>query len=298
MLKNKPLLIWCLLICLITAISGCKSQFEKLLESNNNAKKNQEAMRLYNKKDYSRALLLFEDLMKRYRGREEAEELSYYFAYANYYVKDYTTARYQFKVFADTYPSSQRAEECRYMAAYCYYLESPNYSLDQGNTLKAIEALQLFINLYPKSERVDEATKLIDELRDKLERKSYENAKLYLDIATTDITYYRSAVIAFKNSLRDFPDTKYAEDMEFLIIKAQYLYAKNSLPIRQEERYSEVIALYNEFIEDYPKSKYSKDAEDFKINAEQGIAEAKKTLASEQSLLKQKEVAQKDTVSK
>ena len=77
--------------------------------------------------------------------------------------------------------------------------------------------MQLFINLYPKSDRVAEASKLIQNLRDKLEEKSYANAKLYLTISD-----YQSAVIAFGNTLRDYPDTKYAEEMEFLTIKAQY----------------------------------------------------------------------------
>jgi outer membrane protein assembly factor BamD len=295
MFKNKRLLIGCTLVFLLTSLAGCKSQFEKLLESNNTAKKAQEALRLYNKKDYSRALLLFEDLLKRYKGKEEAQDLAYYSAYANYYIKDYTTARYEFKSFADTYPASARAEECRYMSAYCYYLESPDYSLDQGNTIKAIEALQLFINLYPKSERVEEASKLIEELRDKLEKKSYTNAKLYLDIATSDITFYKSAVVAFKNSLRDYPDTKYAEEMEFLIIKAQYLYAKNSLEVRQEERYTEAIALYNEFVKDFPKSQYLQQAQEYRDAAERGIAEAKKSLAQQQSAVKKTEATQTDS---
>ncbi len=37
-------------------------------------------MRLYNKKDYSKALILFEDLSQKYRGRAEAEDLNYYYA--------------------------------------------------------------------------------------------------------------------------------------------------------------------------------------------------------------------------
>jgi outer membrane protein assembly factor BamD len=283
MFKNKRLLVWSFLIIAVTA-SGCKSQFQKLLESNDTRKKYEESLRLYNKKDYTRALLLFDDLMKRYRGRPEAEDLSYYYAYANYHMRDYTTAQYLFKIFADTYPNSPKTEECRFMSAYCYYLESPNYSLDQSSTMRAIESLQLFINLYPESDRVDEAGKLIDELRDKLEAKSYANAKLYLDLGANDITYYRSAVIAFENSLRDFPDTQYAEEMEFLIVKAQYLYARNSLEIRQEGRFNEAIALYNEFVKHYPESKYLKEAQEYKVASERGIVEARKILASQQSI--------------
>ncbi|HYK76169.1 MAG TPA: outer membrane protein assembly factor BamD [Daejeonella sp.] len=283
MFKNKRLIALSLSLLLALPFSGCKSKFEKLRASKDTAKKYQEAVRLYNTKNYSKALVLFDDLVQRYRGMAEAEDLYYYFAYTNYRLKDYTTARYHFKTFADTYPNSPKAEECRFMGAYCYYLESPNYTLDQENTIKAIEALQLFINLYPKSERVAEASNLINNLRDKLETKSYANAKLFLDIGD-----YKSAVIAFKNSMRDYPDTKYAEEMEFLTIKSQYLYAKNSFENKQEERYNEVIQLTNEFAEEYPISKYLKDAQQYKKDAEKGIVEVQKLLATEQPVTNKK----------
>ena len=160
------------------------------------------------------------------------------------------------------------------MAAYCYYLDSPIFSLDQTNTQSAIEALQLFINLYPKSERVAEASKLIQNLRDKLEEKAYANAKLYLTIGD-----FQAAVIAFGNALRDYPDTKYAEEMEFLTIKAQYMYAKNSFEIRQTERYNAALGYYNSFVEHYPASKYMKDADQLKKDCEQGLAQTKRILA-------------------
>ncbi len=281
MFKKKRLLTWCLII-LIAGVAGCKSKFEKLVQSNDTAKKYQEAIRLYNKRDYSKALTLFDGLMQKYRGHAEAEDLSYYFAYTNYQLKDYTTARYQFKVFADTYPNSARAEDCRYMSAYCYYLESPNFTLDQENTKQAIESLQLFINLYPKSDRVAEASNLITNLRDKLERKAFANARLYLDIGSYDVQNYRSAVIAFKNALRDFPDTKYAEEMEYLTVQAQYLYAENSIEIRQEERFGEAVSLASEFAEDHPDSKYLKEVQDYKKRSEEGISKAVKLLAAQQ----------------
>ena len=286
MFKNRQIILWTLVALSAVVIISCKSKFEKLRASNDTAKKYQEAIRLYNKKDYSKALLLFDDLMQRYRGRAEAEDLTYYNAYTNYYLKDYTTARYQFKVFADTYPNSPRAEECRYMYGYCYYLDSPNYSLDQENTIKAIDALQLFINFYPQSQRAAEASKLIDNLRNKLETKAYANAKLYYDTGDYDPQNYRSAVIAFKNVMRDYPDTKYAEEMTFLMIKSQYLYASNSIESKQEERLSECIDMYNEFVEDYPKSKYLKDATEVKGDAEQKIKRLKSLLAAQHQTVK------------
>ena len=178
------------------------------------------------------------------------------------------------------------------MSAYCYYLDSPIYSLDQDNTTKAIEALQYFITLYPKSDRVAEAGKLIQNLRDKLEQKSYENAKLYLTISD-----YQAAVISFNNTLRDYPDTRYAEEIEFLIIKAQYLYAKNSLETKQEDRYSQAIEYANEFLEKHPESKYVKDANDYIKDSQEGIVSAQRIIAQAKANAKlAQELAQKDTV--
>ncbi len=266
-----------LTLFLIISISfaSCKSKFEKLKASSDYSKKYQEGIKYYNKKDYSRALALFDDLVQRYRGRSEAEDLFYYYAFANYKLKDFTSAGYHFKNFADTYPNSSRSEECRYMSAYCAYLESPNSTLDQTNTLLSIDKLQLFINLYPKSDRVAEASKLIQNLRDRLETKAYANAKLYLTIGD-----YKSAVIAFRNTMRDYPDTKYAEEMEFLSIQAQYMYAKNSLENKQQERLEEGIAIYQEFEEKYPSSQYLKQAQSLKRQCESSIENVKRYLAN------------------
>jgi outer membrane protein assembly factor BamD len=292
MFKKQLTLLASVLALLIITLGSCKSKYEKLKASNDYAKKYQEAIKYYNQKDYNKALGLFEVLVERYRGRTEAEDLFYYYAFTNYKLKDYTSARYHFKTFADTYPSSTRAEECRFFSAYCYYLDSPIFSLDQDNTLKAIEALQLFINLYPKSDRVTEASKLIQNLRDKLETKAYANAKLYLTIGD-----YQSAVIAFNNALRDYPDTKYGEEMEYLIVKSQYLYASRSLEYKQEERYTQAIAYADQFSEKYPASKYGRETTGYAKDSKRGIDNAKRVLAEALSNEKvAKKIASKDSV--
>lgn len=278
MFKFKHLFIICCTLTVLV-IGGCKSQFEKIRLSNDVTKKYQEAINLYNKKNYSKALVLFEDLSQKYRGQQQAEDLNYYYAYTLYRLRDYTTARFQFKYFADNYPTSQYAEECRYMSAYCYYLDSPDYPLDQENTYKALDALQLFINLYPESDRAKQAADYISDLRGKLERKAFENAKMYYEIGGFQVYNYKSAVIALKNTQIDFPDIKYAEEIDFLIFKSQYLYAKNSLLIRQQERFEEALTYYNEFIEKFPTSTFKKEADQLKADTEKGIENAKKELA-------------------
>lgn len=277
MLLNRRIVAFGAVLLVVLVLGGCKSKFEKLRASNNIALKYQEAIKLYNNGKYSKASILFADLMQQYRGAAEAEDLYYYTAYASYRLRDYTSARHHFRMFTDTYPNSARTEECRFMAAYCYYLESPRSTLDQEYTYRAIEALQLFINLYPTSERAEEAADLIQDLRDKLELKAFTNAKYYLDMGLHDD--YRAAVIAFENVLIEFPDTKHAEEAEFLSIKAQYLYASNSTLQRQEERYNEAIELYNRFASSYPESKFMAEAEELLKSSENGVEQANKRMA-------------------
>src|SRR5690606_7620120 len=161
--------------------------------------------------------------------------------------------------FTDTYPNSARAEECRYIGAYCYYLESPKGGLDQEYTYRAIEALQLFINLYPDSERAQEAAGLIDDLRDKRETKAFNNAKHYLDMKIQ--VDYRAVRIGVEKVLNSVPDTRHEEEMEGLGIKAQCLYVEQSRMLLREERCGEELDVYGNCRAENPEGKYRKEAD-------------------------------------
>jgi outer membrane protein assembly factor BamD len=289
--KQLPLFVGLLIVLLFSVVS-CKSKYEKLKAGNDNAKKFQEGKRLYDKKEYAKALGLFETLLSRYRGTDGATDLFYLNAMANYKLRDYTAAAYHFNEFATSYPSDPRAEEARFLTAYCYYLDAPVFSLDQESTYKCIDKLQLFINLYPKSDRVAEASKLIQDLRDRLELKSYSNAKLYLIIGEN-----QSAVIAFANTLRDYPDTKFAEELEYLTIEAQYKYAKQSREYRQEDRYNQAITYADGFLEKYPKSIYTAEAQKLRKDSQTGIVDVKRVLAEAANNEKlARRLAKKDSV--
>jgi outer membrane protein assembly factor BamD len=271
-IKGKGSLVLVLILSVMIGLGSCRSNYQKVLKGNDIQKKYELAKVYYNKKDYFRALELLEELVNVYRGTEQAEDIYYYYAYCHYGLKDLITARYHFKTFAETYPRSTRAEECRYMSAYCYYLDSPEYTLDQENTYKAIESLQLFINLYPTSTRVAECNELIDKLRNKLQSKSYINAKLYYNIGD-----YKSAIYAFRNSIDDFPDTSYKEEMEFLTIKSSFLYAKNSIESKKAERYLETIDYYQNFVDSYGSSKFIKEAQTFYDNSRKELEQLNKS---------------------
>ncbi len=231
-------------------LTSC-SKYQKILKSSDLNLKFEKAVMYYDKDDYNRALPLLEELSTAFRGSAKAEEVNYYYAYCHYSLGDYLMASYLFETYARTYPNGKHAQECQYMTAYCYYLESPIYKLDSKSTYKAINQLQLFTNLYPESERVKECNNLIDELREKLAKKAFNNAKQY---HTTE--YHKSAIIAFKNMLIDFPGSKFEEEIYFRIVESSFELAKNSISTKKQERLKNTVDAYNELEERYPESKF------------------------------------------
>jgi len=228
--------------------------FQKLLKSNNNELKYETAVSLFNKASYNKAMQLFEQITAEFRGTDKAEKIAYMNAYCYYHEQDYILANYQFKQFAENFPTSQYAEECAYMSAYCKYLDSPIFSLDQTNTTDAMKDLQVFINRYPQSTRVEQANELIDKLRDKLELKAYEEGMLFFK--TNDL---QAAIVTFNNLLKEFPDTRYREDALYTLMKAYKLYAEKSISSKFSERYAQVYETCDKILQDFPKSKYTKE---------------------------------------
>ena len=248
-------------LLIITVLVSC-SKFTKLQKSTDLDKKYEMAIQYFEKGDFVKSYMLLEELMPLYRGTTRGENVYYYFTQCTFEQGDYTLAQYYFKNFVKQYRNSVHAEECAYMSAYCYYLNSPTYSLDQSDSKAAIKEFQMFINEHPNSERIKECNEIMDKLREKLERKSYENAKLYYN--TGD---YKAAVVAFKNAITEFPGCKYNEELAYLIVKANYTLAVNSVESKKAERLKTTVESYFKFVDTYPKSLYLRDAEDIYTDA-------------------------------
>jgi outer membrane protein assembly factor BamD len=261
-MNRKSLLFF--LIPLVFLANSCR--FQKVLKGDDAGKKYDLAMKLYNEKDYSRALQLFDQLMGITRATERSERIYYYYAYCYYYQKDYTLASYYFKRYSNNFPITAAAEECLYMSAYCNYLNSPDFTLDQTSTVDAIKDLQFFINMYPKSARVSECNDLIDKLREKLENKDFRIAKLYFRMSD-----YSAAITSLNNILKEFPDTKRREEILFLIFKSYHKYAVESIEAKKKERHAKAISAYNEFVTQYPESPYISEIKNLKEKSEKEL---------------------------
>lgn len=227
-------------------------------------------MKYYEQEDWIKAQTLFQLVIPEYRGKEEAEELFFKFAYTHYYSGEYILAAYYFKNFASTFYNSEKREEASFMSAYSNYQLSPNAKLDQSYTKEAIDGFQQFINANPQSERVGECNALIDEMRQKLEEKAIKQGELYYNIRQ-----YQSALKSFNNTLKDFPETAEAEKIYYLMLKSSYKFAERSVFEKRQERYEETISLYNKFIKKFPSSEYKDEVKSIFENSKEELKNIK-----------------------
>lgn len=249
-----------LLMGTLVTLASC-SPFQKVMKNGTDEEKYQAAVSYFKKGDWYRAGTLFETVIPILKGSTESEMAQFYRAYTEYHQGNYQTASFYFKQFYETFARSDYAQEAMYMYAMSLYKDSPNYNLDQSSTLTAVAALQDFVNAFPDSPFSKECTAMITELREKLELKAYDKAKLYYKTSAANIANYRSAVTTITNFQREYPDSKHNEELAYLKVDAQYNLAKNSAEDKQKERYQNAVTFYQSFIDKYPTSRYIKPAE-------------------------------------
>lgn len=247
----------------VVVLAACKSTQQKALTS---ADKNfilKTANENFAKKKWKNALALYDRLPNLVAGTDDAPNVVFNSAYANYYDKNYKLAGHQFKSFSVSFPQDSRREEAAYMSALCYYNGSMDYNLDQSSTELAINELQDFLTNYPNSERGKNINSMIDELSYKLEFKAYENAKHYYKMGD-----YKSVGVAFENVLEDFPSTKLRPKIYDYMMNARYLLAQNSVYDLKEERIESALAFTKQVEKELPNTEYAKTAADLRVKLE------------------------------
>lgn len=242
-------------IMVIASINTGCSDYNKVLKSTDLEYKYNRGVEYYNQGEYYKAYPIIEELVALYRGQRRSEKLFYMFAYCDFYLEDYLLASHRFSEFTKTFPTSKYTEECAFMSAYSFYKLSPPPKLDQTNTYSAISNLQTFVDRYPYSSRVDSCNNLIIGLERKIEDKVYAGANQYKKMEN-----FTSSVLTYENILKDFPDTRYREEIYFNIYDAQYLLAIKSVPQKKGERIDEAFKAYTNFADRYPDSEYMNEA--------------------------------------
>ncbi len=276
---RKQLLPYLAIILGVTALlsTGC-NKYARLARSRKLSDRDSAAVFYYNKRQYDAASTLFEELMNAYRGNPRAERITYFYAQAKFRLKDYVTSGHYFQQLADQYPNGRYTEEALFMVGYSAFKLSNDYEHDQGDNAKAMESFQVFLSIYPNSDRRYLVNEYVAELRDRQAHKAFNYANLYFNIG-----HYRAATLACKNMMVDFPDSKYREEVQFKLFKASVLFAAQSIESKREQRYLEALSYYNRFRERYPDSKFNRQVQNLYEDTEKALKKLSGSTASVQA---------------
>ena len=213
------------------------------------------ALKYYNKGMYISAAELFEQIYPLYMGTERGDSILFLFAKSYYNNRDYLMAAFHFADFTKKYPFSPRVEEAAFLSAKSYYFNMPAFNLDQTDAMYAKESLESFIEYYPRSPYIEECNNMMDTIRTQLAHKAFNVAFMYYNIGQ-----YHAAQIAFRNMLKDYPNTIYSEQALYYLVRNNYEYAVNSVLGKQVERFQETIDCYGTLAAKYPNSSYLEES--------------------------------------
>lgn len=235
-------------------LSGCKTQYEAILSGNDMDLKYKTAMDCFSAGKYGKAAQLFESMTMLTTGTERDDSVQYYWGLSNYLNKDYYTAEANFENFVSKFPRSVFLEPAMFYRIDCMYRQTLRYELDQRPTYKAMSAMGEYLAQFPEGEHSDLCRDMLETLGNRLDRKAYENARLYYKMED-----YKAARVAFKNVLKEDAENIYREDILYYSAMSSYKYAELSVKSKQKERFLVFQDDYLNFIGEYPESKYRKE---------------------------------------
>jgi outer membrane protein assembly factor BamD len=207
------------------------------------------AVKLYEEEDYEDAATEFEALLLQYPGSSIVDDAQYYLGMCKFQREEFILAAFEFSKLIKNMPASEFVANAQFMLAESYFELSPDYTLDQKYSKKAIEEYQAFIDFFPLNEKVAEAERKISELNDKLARKEFAIAGIYekMEYYTASLKYYDAVVEIYH-------DTQYAP---------MALYQKIKL-LMDREREDEALKEMRKFITMYPEDQNFTEIEDLK----------------------------------
>jgi outer membrane protein assembly factor BamD len=211
------------------------------------------AIKLYEDEDFEEAATEFEALLLQYPGSSIVDDAQYYLGMCKFQREEFILAAFEFSKLIKNMPASEFVADAQFMLAESYYELSPDFTLDQKYTQKAIEEYHAFVDFFPLNQKVTEAERKISELNDKLARKEYSIAVIYekMEYYTASIKYYDAVVEIYH-------DTQYAP---------MAMYRKIKL-LMDREREDEALKEMKKFISMYPEDKNFNEIDELKNSLE------------------------------
>lgn len=192
-----------------------------------------EAKRAFDSGRYDEAVKRFQHLSLNFPGSRFAPDAQFYLAESYLLKKDYGRALTEYDFFIKNFPSSPYYPEACYKLGLAHLRSAPPYYKDQVQTQKARELLEEFLHRFPDSPLAPQARTALKEADDRLARKEFEAARLYLRYGELN-----SALRYLEYLKSQFPDFEWTFKLKFLVAEH---YRRSGVEIKARGLYEEIL---------------------------------------------------------
>lgn len=200
-------------------------------------------------KRYTMALDKLKSLKNKFPYSHLATQAKLRIADVYYDEESYIEAAGAYESFRDMHPKHEKADYVIFRIGESYFNQLPSgVDRDLGPAQKAIEAYRELIQLYPKSQYVDQARKHLDESTERLAGKERYIADFYFKH-----DMYDSAAARYEKITTKFPGTE----------SDQYAYSHWAASLIKQEKNDEAKHVYRVYLSRYPSGTYARAAGDW-----------------------------------
>lgn len=240
---------WLFLAAVIVALGACSTSTEGTKDA---FADDQPAGTLYNEGlaylnagKLNDAVKSFDEVDRQHPYSEWARKALIMSAFASYKRGKFDDTIKTAKRYLTLYPGSEDAAYAEYLIGQSYFRQIPDVTLDQGETRKALDAMETVATQYPDSEYADDARAKIVVTRDQLAGKEMQVGRYYLERRE-----YIAAINRFRVVVTDYQDTRHVEEALERLTEANM-----ALGLTSEAQTAAAVLGHN-----YPNSPWYKDA--------------------------------------
>jgi outer membrane protein assembly factor BamD len=155
----------------------------------------------------------------------------------------------EFREFLSFYPTNRRADYAQYKLALAHFRQMRKPERDQSETREAIREFQAFVDRYPGSDLMTDASAKLREAKDRLDQASYLVGYFYYRQR-----WYPGAIDRFKSILK--------EDGGFTNRDALYYYLADSIvKLNRERGEAEALPYLERLVQEFEQSEYLQKAQ-------------------------------------
>ena len=168
----------------------------------------------------------------------------------------------EFREFLSFYPTNRRSDYAQYKLGLAHFRQMKGPQRDQTETREAVKELQTFVDRYPNSSLMPEASGKLRESKDRLDQSNYLVGYFYYRQR-----WYPGAIDRFQSVLK--------EDPQFTNRDAVYFYLADSLlKLKKETGAAEALPYLEKLVQEFEQSEYLEEAHK-RINELKALAQTK-----------------------